>query len=107
MTDMKPADFVPMFKVEAMDRLRRVGEYALALRRNPAVTDVLGACRQEIHAVKGAAGMVGLSAIAQQARALEEVLANLEAGTQPLTPALIERILTEAKQLLDAVEAIG
>ena len=107
MADMHAADFVPMFKAEARDRLRRAVEYVLALQRNPSAPGAVEECRREMHTVKGAAGMVGLSAIAQQARALEEVLARLGTGTEPLTPALLQRILTEIQELVEAVEAIG
>ncbi len=107
MPDMNPADFIPMFRAEAMDRLRRTSDHVLALERDPAAKGLWDECRREIHTVKGAAGMVGLTAIAQQAHALEDLLMDVGSGKQPLTPALIGRILTEVDQLRAAVDAAG
>ena len=107
MGGVDPSAFIPMFKAEASDRLRRATDHVLALERDPGAKSVLDECRREIHTVKGAAGMVGLTAISRQAHALEDLLTDLGSGKHHITSALTERILSEIDQLRGMVEAAG
>ena len=107
MAEPDAPDFIPMFKAEALDRLRRATDGVLALERGHDRAVRLEACRRELHTVKGAAGMVDQPAIAQRAHALEDLFAGLGEGQHPVTPALIEQILRDLDQLRGLIEALG
>ncbi len=107
MVEVNPSQFLPMFKAEALDRLRHATDDLLALERDPKAPGRLDSCRREVHTVKGAAGMVERPDIAQRAHALEDLLGGMTQGQHPVTPAVIEQMLRELDQLRGMVEAIG
>jgi len=88
------------FRIEARELLEGLGTCVLHLEKAPSDKDVIGRLLRMAHTLKGASRVVKLPAIAEQAHAIEDVLAPFrEAGS--LVPQ------AELNRLLQLVDSIG
>lgn len=104
-------DLAALFAQEAAGLLDRLAQGALELERlgggaEPDPELVAGLFRAA-HTLKGSAGLVGLDAFAQQAHALEDVLADVRAGKRPAGPEVVDAILATVDALRAQVPVPG
>jgi two-component system chemotaxis sensor kinase CheA len=65
-----------MFREESEERLDRVVDTLLAIERGEAPDDSVHVVLRDVHSIKGAAGMLGITAAGSVAHAMEDVLAD-------------------------------
>jgi two-component system, chemotaxis family, sensor kinase CheA len=65
-----------MFREESEERLDRVVDTLLATERGEASDDSIHVVLRDVHSIKGAAGMLGITAAASVAHAMEDVLTD-------------------------------
>ena len=88
-----------VFREEAQEHLLTITTGIAGLEANPGDVAALQSVRRATHTLKGAAGMMGFSAIQQLAHASEDLLDRLVEGTIALTPDLVGLLLDAADAL--------
>jgi two-component system, chemotaxis family, sensor kinase CheA len=96
-------DFHEIFRDEANDRLDRFVRTLLEIEGGNASADAVNSLFQDIHTIKGAAGMIGLEDVQGFAHRLEDRLEELREGKK-LPAELVEPLLTAADSLRLMVE---
>lgn len=81
------------FRVEAAELLERIGQDLLSLDREAATSERLPSLLRHLHTLKGAAGVVKQSAIADVAHAMEDQLASVRGTADPIPRATIDLLL--------------
>jgi two-component system, chemotaxis family, sensor kinase CheA len=94
------AEFREVFCEEARERLEAMQGLLLQGESARDGAEFVTALFREAHTLKGGAAMVGLSAVARLAHAMEDLLAQVRSGRLDLTPTLVDA-------LLGAVDALG
>jgi chemotaxis protein histidine kinase CheA/ActR/RegA family two-component response regulator len=88
-----------VFREEAQEHLLTITTGIASLEANPHDTGSLQSVRRATHTLKGAAGMMGFTAIQQLAHASEDLLDRLVEGSIALTPDLVGLLLDTADML--------
>ncbi len=88
-----------VFREEAQEHLLTITTGIAGLEVNPSDASALQSVRRATHTLKGAAGMMGFSAIQQLAHASEDLLDRLVEGSIALTPDLVGLLLDTADTL--------
>ncbi|HUX26452.1 MAG TPA: hybrid sensor histidine kinase/response regulator [Burkholderiales bacterium] len=99
-----------LFKAESDEHLQRLDDAFLRLEKTPADQALLEEAFREAHSLKGAARMLGLSAIQAPAHRLEDELNAARRGTQALDLETIDRLsgeLVEIRRLVADALADG
>jgi two-component system chemotaxis sensor kinase CheA len=89
------------FRIEARELLEGLGACALELEKAPSDANALGRLLRLAHTLKGASRVVKLPKIAEQAHAIEDVLAPFREARAPVPEDAVNRLL----QLVDGVGA--
>ncbi|HEV2238618.1 MAG TPA: Hpt domain-containing protein [Ktedonobacterales bacterium] len=88
-----------VFQEEADEHLQHIALGLRQLQANQHDREALQSVRRATHTLKGAAGMMGFSAIQQLAHASEDLLDRLMDGTQTFTPEALGILLETADAL--------
>ncbi|MBI2962003.1 MAG: Hpt domain-containing protein, partial [Betaproteobacteria bacterium] len=97
-----------LFKTESEEHLQHLDDALLGLERNPGDPALVEEAFRDAHSLKGAARMLGLSAIQAIAHRLEDGLNAARRGTRALDAPLIARMSSELVELRRRVaEAVG
>jgi chemosensory pili system protein ChpA (sensor histidine kinase/response regulator) len=94
-------ELLEAFSLEAEDHLRNVSGLLAALDKQPEEKELLQDVRRSVHTLKGAAGAVGLRAIAQLSHRMEDLLDLLYAGSLAVTPDMMELLCDSTDALED------
>ena len=115
-TDVKPAptstaeiahyeevspELIEAFSLEAEDHLRNISILLSSLDKQPEHKELLQDVRRSVHTLKGAAGAVGLRAIAQLAHRMEDLLDLLYEGSLAVDSDLMDLLFASADALED------
>ncbi|MGE3821011.1 MAG: Hpt domain-containing protein [Isosphaeraceae bacterium] len=95
-----------MFFEEARELLTSLEEGLLELERSQEDRAHLDRVFRAVHSLKGAAGMVELTAIAEFAHGIEAVLARVRGGELGIDADLISTLLKARDQLVAMVESV-
>ena len=105
-TSEQSPEALEIFRDEAQEHLQTITEGIRQLEAAPGDTAVLQSIRRAMHTLKGAAGMMGFTAIQQLAHASEDLLDRLMVGTiAPSTSVL--SLLLETSDELDQMLSSG
>ncbi|MFY9327563.1 MAG: response regulator [Georgfuchsia sp.] len=99
-----------LFKAESEEHLQHLDDALLGLEKTPADQELLEEAFREAHSLKGAARMLGLSAIQAPAHRLEDELNVARHGAQSLNAETIARMsgeLSEIRLLVADAVAVG
>jgi len=94
-------ELLETFSLEAEDHLRNISTLLSTLARQPERRDALQDIRRSVHTLKGAAGAVGLRAIARLAHRMEDLLDRLYDGSLTVDPDVMDVLFTSADTLED------
>ncbi|HML56510.1 MAG TPA: Hpt domain-containing protein, partial [Solidesulfovibrio magneticus] len=94
------ADFI----VEAREHLETIEPNLLELERNPGNLSLLNDIFRPMHSLKGASGFLGLNAINGLAHKAENILDELRKGNIPVTPEIMDVILSATDILRTMIE---
>jgi two-component system chemotaxis sensor kinase CheA len=89
------------FRIEAQELLEGLGTCVLGLEKAPSDKDLIGRLLRLAHTLKGASRVVKLAAIAEQAHAIEDVLAPFREGKDAVPQEELNRLL----RLVDGIGA--
>jgi two-component system chemotaxis sensor kinase CheA len=92
-------DVLALFEQEAAERLNTLGDLLLELESRGPSDDLVGALFREAHTIKGAAAVVGLTELAEEAHALEDLLDHVRKGAIDVTPELVDDLLNGLDRL--------
>ena len=95
------------FRVEARDIVEQIGKGVLALERGPASADLIARLLRLAHTLKGAARVVKERQIADDAHAIEDLLAPHRAGGKIATRELVEEVLRLLDGMSSRVSSLG
>ena len=90
-----PKDPYRYFRIEARELLDQLGRGVLALEKSPGDTQTVPRLLRLAHTLKGAARVVKQREMADAAHAIEEVLAPLREGSQPVQREQIDAVLAK------------
>ncbi|HTS60463.1 MAG TPA: Hpt domain-containing protein [Candidatus Acidoferrales bacterium] len=96
------------FTEEVRSYLPRIRSSFAALSENPAGVDVLEEAHRLLHSIKGAASMLGLSALGHMVYLAEEATEEVASGQLEWSPgagAALEQVLSRVEYYLDALNA--
>lgn len=88
-----------LFRRETEPQLARVIQRLLELEQAPANREAVRDLMRVLHSLKGAARVVGLSAIVSLCHAMEECLARVMAGRLTVTPSLVDVLMHAADRI--------
>ncbi|TEU15036.1 MAG: response regulator [Anaerolineales bacterium] len=94
-------ELIEAFFLEAEDHLRNISTLLSSLDKQPEHKELLQDVRRSVHTLKGAAGAVGLRAIAQLAHRMEDLLDLLYAGSLAVDSDIIDLLFASADALED------
>jgi two-component system, chemotaxis family, sensor kinase CheA len=100
------SEFIGIFRDEASGRLDRIVDSLLALERGDAAPDAVDSLFRDVHTIKGAAGMVGLTDVSALAHVMEDLLASAR-HDGALAAAHIDPLLRASDALRLHVEGRG
>jgi two-component system, chemotaxis family, sensor kinase CheA len=100
------SEFIGIFRDEASGRLDRIVDTLLALERGDAAPDAVDSLFRDVHTIKGAAGMVGLTDVSALAHVMEDLLASAR-HDGALAAAHIDPLLRASDALRLHVEGRG
>ena len=103
MTTGHEAEFRRLFEEEARQRLNELGELALELRSPAAGPEALDKMFRHAHTLKGGAGVVGFSDLADVLHDLEQLLVDVREGRRPPSHELAAAVVGVVDVLLDMV----
>jgi two-component system chemotaxis sensor kinase CheA len=92
-----------LFAQEADVRLAELGRLLLQLETHVDDETLVRSVYRELHTLKGSAAVAGLDDVSQVAHQLEELVEDVRAGRQPITPDVIDTLLRGADELSDAI----
>lgn len=99
----KPGDFgeeaAEIFRQEAEEHLQTISMFVAELEHTPDDREPIQGIRRATHTLKGAAGMMGFSAIADLCHISEDLLDSVIEGTITISPAVVSIILDTAEAL--------
>ncbi|HEX5420780.1 MAG TPA: Hpt domain-containing protein, partial [Gammaproteobacteria bacterium] len=93
------ATMIELFRLEADDQTRVLTDGLLALEREPAAPEALGACMRAAHSLKGAARIIGFDPGVQVAHLLEDALLSAQRSAAGLDRTKIDWLLRGADLL--------
>ncbi len=88
-----------IFRLEAEEHLQTISFHVAALEKDPSNRDLVQGIRRATHTLKGAAGMMGFSTIADLSHVSEDLLESIMEGTTAISPAVLSLILDTAEAL--------
>jgi chemotaxis protein histidine kinase CheA len=88
-----------IFRLEAEEHLQTISMHVAALEKNPTNRDLIQGIRRATHTLKGAAGMMGFSSIADLSHVSEDLLDLIVEGTMAISPSVVSLILDTAESL--------
>ncbi len=100
-------ELLTIYIEDAREHLDALESCLLKLERNGVVPDAFAAVLGPLHTLKGNSGMMGFSSIKDYIHSLEDVCSQAGSGQIALDAAGIDRLLTGASALRDAVEQAG
>jgi two-component system chemotaxis sensor kinase CheA len=100
------SEFIEIFRDEARGRLDRIVDTLLALERDSAAPDAVDSLFRDVHTIKGAAGMVGLTDVSALAHVMEDLLADARQHAR-LAPEHLDPLLRACDALRLHVEGNG
>jgi two-component system chemotaxis sensor kinase CheA len=86
-------DFLDIFRTEATERLETIADLLMRAELGDSDSSAVHALMREAHTLKGAAGMVGLSDVADDAHALEDAVGPVRESGGPLPATLVPSLL--------------
>jgi two-component system chemotaxis sensor kinase CheA len=104
------SEFIEQFLIECRELAQQATEDLLALEQVPADRPLIDGVFRGFHTLKGAAGIVGFTAMARLLHEAENMLAGLRAGDRPASGELIGGCLATLDQVvqwLDEMETTG
>lgn len=99
-------EFRRLFGEEAQNRLLRLSTDLLRLEEAGNDPELVASIFRDAHSIKGAAGMVGLDAVARVAHVMEDLLEGLRNGERMATPELIDGLLVAVDALRSLIPAM-
>jgi len=99
--DNVPPDLLDIFRAEAGDLLRTIGEELQKLPTSANPRPILAEVRRTVHTLKGAAGSVGLADLSKVAHRMEDLLDANREGRLAFTPPVNSLLTSTLDQLLD------
>jgi two-component system chemotaxis sensor kinase CheA len=103
-------EFIEQFVIESKENIEQGTADLLALEKDPRDTATLDSAFRAFHTLKGSAGIVEFTAMADAVHAAEDVLAAIRAGSRPITKTTISDCLAcldQVSRWLEAMEATG
>lgn len=94
-------DITKYFRIEGAQLLERIGQALLELDKGNDPQQQVAALLRHVHTLKGAARVVKVTAVAEVAHAMEDVMAPFRHATDPLPREVIDRLLAD----VDVMEA--
>ncbi|BCL83469.1 Hpt domain-containing protein [Ktedonobacteria bacterium brp13] len=88
-----------IFRLEAEEHLQTISMHVAALEKDPTNRDLIQGVRRATHTLKGAAGMMGFSAIADLCHVSEDLLDLVMEGTMAISSFAVSLILDTAEAL--------
>jgi chemotaxis protein histidine kinase CheA/ActR/RegA family two-component response regulator len=88
-----------IFRLEAEEHLQTISMNVAALEKNPTNRDLIQGVRRATHTLKGAAGMMGFTNIADLSHVSEDLLDLVMEGTMAISPFVVSLILDTAEAL--------
>jgi chemosensory pili system protein ChpA (sensor histidine kinase/response regulator) len=98
-------ELLEAFSLEAEDHLCNVSSLLATLNKQPEDREAVQDIRRNIHTLKGAAGAVGLRAVAQLAHQMEDLLDLLFAGSLSVVPDVMDLLFDSTDALVDMATA--
>ena len=92
-----------LFAQEAEVRLIELGKALLLLEENVEDEALVRSIFRELHTLKGSAAVAGLNEVSAIAHRLEELVDEIRTGRRPITPEMIDTLLTGADELGAAI----
>ena len=102
MSDMEMSDLLGLFIEEAEEQLQKLDDGILHLEKNPDDAETLNEVFRAAHTLKGSAGTMGLTEIAELTHAAESLLDSLRNGAVAPTREIIDLLL----ETVDAVRIL-
>ena len=99
--DAVPAELLEVFRMEAADLLRAIGEHLHGLESVADPRSALAEVRRSVHTLKGAAGSVGLDSIRRLAHRMEDLLDAIHEDVAGFSPAVGSLLLATFDRLHD------
>jgi two-component system chemotaxis sensor kinase CheA len=99
------AELVGIYLEDAREHLAVLDAALLRLEREGASPEVAASVLGPLHTLKGNSGMIGLTGVKDYVHRLEEVFARARDGALALDAAAVDRLLSGATALREAVEA--
>ena len=106
MSDVPP-QLRRLFADEAANRLTRLSEELLALEEREDDAELVASVFRDAHTLKGSAGMLGMSSVANVAHRMEDLLDAVRAGRRRPTPALVDALLAAVDGLRAQLPAMA
>jgi two-component system chemotaxis sensor kinase CheA len=103
-------EIIREFLVESNENLSRLDQEMVQLERNPADAALLASIFRTIHTIKGTCGFLGFDSLENLAHFAENILSQVRAGAQGLTPEIASILLETVdaiKEILGCIEASG
>jgi two-component system chemotaxis sensor kinase CheA len=104
------SEFIEQFLIECRELAQKAAEDLLSLEQAPADRPLIDGVFRGFHTLKGAAGIVGFTAMARLLHEAENMLSGLRAGDRPASGELIGGCLATLDQVvqwLDETETTG
>ncbi|TFC93180.1 hybrid sensor histidine kinase/response regulator [Cryobacterium sinapicolor] len=95
-----------LFSQEAEVRLAHLDRLLLQLEQTRNDETLIRSIFRELHTLKGSSAMAGLDQVSAIAHGLEEIVEGLRAGTQVVTPVIIDTLLAGADRLGQAIAGL-
>ena len=110
--DVRPAavassELADVFREEAHEHLHTIAAAVGHLRTSPDEREALQELRRSVHTLKGAAGMVGFTALKELAHRMEDLLDRLYEGSSSMTPEAQRALFGAADAFDDLVSGTG
>ena len=99
MAGLSTAQLQTLFAEEAAVRLAELSRLLLELEQSGDDRELIRSIYRELHTLKGSSGVAGLDVISECAHVLEELVDDLAAGRRPVTPDVIDTLLSGADRL--------
>src|SRR5690349_9345875 len=93
------------FADEAQEQLAVMEQGMVGIEHRPNDPELLASIFRAAHTLKGNAAIVGLTAVADRAHEIEDMLERLRAGTTVVTPELVNGVLASLDGLRQALAA--
>ncbi len=91
---MSKQKLLQLFALESQETLQQMEDGLLQLEKAPADKETINVVFRAAHTVKGSAGVVGLTQVAEFTHSIENLLDKARSGKLSITPELIRLLLT-------------